>query len=362
MTGKTAYIIIDSGFSTEALARAKNVLAVYDLPGDSASVGEPLVAAHSLAAFAGDNCGNHGSEVLNLLLDRVPDGNLVLIRCIDADQRIIRTGWTDGRRSRKGWVDAYVEAVELCRTRGYCTVANCSFGGYTHAMDGTGWEAHCIGQVTGPGRRGHIMVAAAGSGDGRADHSSVLALSGEESITRAFQEGDTLYNFWAKDTCRWELTVLRDSTKLFTVSSDQVPANIWNGQRQQTFVVPGQGLVKLIVSVHQEAGVRGTPTAKRFDCWVEGNSSFLNNIDPLTVVEPACFPTVVAVGLRLRKYNPRQAHLKEKPDVLLASTGPISFRLPEVTAAVGRLLEHDPNLDINGVRGLLGKYPDPDGF
>lgn len=354
---QTAYIVIDSGFDSTALQEARNVLSFFDVPASRQVNGSPVMRQDQLQEFAGDNAGNHGSEVLRRLLKRVPDAPLVLVRCIGTNGRIARTQWSDGVVSRKGWADAYLEAVDFCRQRKYNTVANCSFGGYIHAMDGTGWEAHCIGQVSGAGKPGNVLVAAAGAGDGSARHASMLVAPGNVTVTRAFQENQTHYNFWAKSDCHWTLRVKLDGHDIMLVDSDSVPANLWNGLKQQTFVVPGSGIVTLEVYVEKPS--RGLAA---FDCWVEGDSSFLNNIDPVNVVEPACFPVSLAVGLRAGKYSPRQGQLKEKPDVLLAGHGPISFRLPEVTAAVGRLLEHDPGLDLQGVRGLLGKYPDPAGF
>lgn len=358
MSRKSAYIIIDSGFDQSVLAQTRHVLAAYDLPSDTVAVGQPFLTPAALSSVEGDNCGNHGTEVLRRLLNCVPDAHLVLVRCIAANGRIARTRWRDDSRVTDGWSIAYLKAVDLCQKRGYNTVANCSFGGYIHAMDGTGWEAHCISQVTGPGKPGHIMVAAAGPGDGRADHASVQIAGGTGNTTRAYQEGTTDYNFWAGGASPWQLRVTKDGQQVMAVSSQSVPANIWNGQQQQTFQVPGNGLVALELTV-EDAGVQG---CNQFHCWVEGPSSFLNNIDPVSVAEPACFPTVLAVGLRNGKYNPRQRQLKSKPDVLLRGDGPVSFRAPEVTAAVGRLLECDSSLDLTAIRGLLGKYPDPTGF
>jgi hypothetical protein len=78
------------------------------------------------------------------------------------------------------------------------------------------------------------------------------------------------------------------------------------------------------------------------------------------VSAPAVFPNVIAVGLRTVDYSGDQWKPGSKPDVLLPDTGSeISFRTPEVTAAVARLLiETEGNLDVDAVRALLGKYPD----
>jgi hypothetical protein len=99
--------------------------------------------------------------------------------------------------------------------------------------------------------------------------------------------------------------------------------------------------------------------AQRFDVWVNGGASFLDHVDATLVAEPAVFPHVIAAGLRSGSYAPDQMQPGSKPDVLVPGAGPISFRLPEVTAAVARLLmESEAGLDVEQVRALLGKFPD----
>ncbi|HMO23098.1 MAG TPA: hypothetical protein PKC98_19220, partial [Candidatus Melainabacteria bacterium] len=82
---------------------------------------------------------------------------VVLVRAYTNEIRLRRTRFQDGKVVSPGWTAAYSWAVELCRERGYNTVTNCSFGGYTHAMDGSGWEAPSLRQWTGPGKPGHII-------------------------------------------------------------------------------------------------------------------------------------------------------------------------------------------------------------
>ena len=356
MNDRNAFIIIDSGFAPAVLNRARNVMAFYDLPTGEFATGAPLHERAALDRFAGDVYGNHGSEVLSRLLDRVPEATLILVRAYGADRRLVRTGWDNGTVSRYGWSDAYLKAVELCRQRGYSSVANCSFGGYIHAMDGTGWESYSLGQATGRGRPGHIVVAGAGPGDGGAVHASLLLQQGQMRTLKARQHGDARYNFWAKDGCSWTLTAFKYGQPIFWQSSAQVPANIWNGLKQVTFDLSGRGDIDLEVVVSDEP--HQARTACRFDCWLEGDGNFLNYVDPNAVAEPACFASVIAVGLRNGQYSARQGYPGEKPDVLLPGDGPVSFRLPEVTALVGKLLAQNPHLDVDGVRCLLGKYPD----
>jgi hypothetical protein len=369
MPHPVAAIIIDTGFSQESLADAQ-VIAFYDLLNGRTAAGAPFLTSEQIRSFAGDPHG-HGSEVLGRLRQITKELPLVLIRAFRGgqDSSLIRTGFANGRQVSPGWTEAYIAAVELCQKLGYSTVANCSFGGYTHACDGTGWESFQLGRVTGPGRPGHIVVAAAGPGDGRAAHASWLTFPGEATSIRIFQEGTTTYNFWAglpahgqaasKDAPDdWALAVYSyDGVQAVHYGSQIVP-NFWNGCRQLTFTVDGAGLFELKLERKPVAnGAQGN--ALQFDCWTlaDGSSYFLNHVDPQLIAEPAVFPQVLAVGLSARKYSGRQAAPDEKPEVLLGGSDAISFRIPEVTAAVAALLASDPLLDIKGVRALLGKYP-----
>ena len=368
MKSSCAFIVIDSGFSQEVLSRSRKVLACWDLSQDRPIESASYLSSRELSGFAGDSM-NHGSIVLSRLLDRVPDAPLVLVRAFNTNRGIFRTTWQNGQVARAGWSEAYVWAVELCRKRNLSSVANCSFGGFDHAMDGSGWEAHQLNRVTGSGRAGHVMVSAAGPGDGRAQHSTMLLLSGDEKNFVATQDGVGEYNMWFglgqplddahSASCNWWVEVLLNGETQFTVGSEQVPENFWNSRRQLKFTVHGAGRVDIRVkrdSAHQCANEL---CAFRVDCWTE-DGWFHNYVNPLLISEPACFPNVIAVGLRTLQYNAFQKQAGEKPEVLLSGTEQISFRTPEVTAAVGKLLTRDPSLDVDQVRSLLGKYPDPD--
>lgn len=355
MKTRTAIIIIDSGFRRDVLSRARNnILAVHDVPSDSFVVGND---DGLLDRFSGDVYDNHGSEVLSRILDRKPDTPLVLVRAFGGDKKLVRTQWTtDGRVSRTGWVEAYRQAVEFCRSRGLTSVANCSFGGFMHAMDGTGWEAFSIGKVTGKDKPGHIMLAGAGPGDGRPVHASVSLWPGDERIINAWQDGDTHYNFWARrPEGAWTLSVRMNGEVVFAVRSRDVPPNLWNGLKQQTLRLSGRGDVQIHVTCPSVAA--DVRSLQSFHCWVEGNALFANHVDPVAVAEPACFPSVIAVGLASSSYSPQQWLPGEKPEVLLPGGGQVSFRLPEVTVAVSRILDANANLDVDGVRALLGKMP-----
>ncbi|MBY0552698.1 MAG: hypothetical protein K2W95_35775 [Candidatus Obscuribacterales bacterium] len=349
---RTAIIIIDSGFERGMLSRARNnILAVHDVPTNTFVAGNDEVM---LDRFGGDVYGNHGTEVLRRVLDRSPESPLVLVRAFGPDRRLVRTGWTQGGQvRRKGWTDAYLQAVDFCDQRGMTSVANCSFGGYIHAMDGTGWESFNLGHATGKGKPGHVVVAGAGPGDGRPTHASLTMWPGETRSIQARQHGGTLYNFWSKDReAQWALTAVLNGRAVFHVNSADVPDNMWNGLKQQTLELHGDGYVELFISVPS-----GGSGSSSFHCWIEGGGEFRNHVDPVAVAEPACFPSVIAVGLESARYNPRQFMPGEKPDVLLPGGEQVSFRLPEVTVAVARLLERNPQLDVDGVRALLGKMP-----
>lgn len=368
MPNQVAFIVIDTGFSRESLAGA-NVLGFYDLLEGRTVLGAPWLDEETIQSFAGDPTG-HGSVVLQNLRLKQPDAPLVLIRAFELDGWLIRTGFENHRQTAAGWTEAYIWAVEQCQKRGLLSVANCSFGGFPHAMDGSGWESVQTGRVTGPGRAGHILIAAAGPGDGRAAHASWTTRSGETTTVSLFQERTSTYNFWAglpgsfggaPDSLPpdWVLSVLSNGQVIAQYSAVDVPDNIWNHRRQLTFTIDGGGVFELSLTRKLPAGKSKRSNSVRFDCWAldDDVACFRTRVDAHLICEPAIFPQAIAVGLQDGQYSPKQTFPGEKPEVLLAGAGPISFRLPEVCAAVAELLSADPTLDVAGVRALLGKYP-----
>lgn len=365
MKHQTALIIIDSGFSQQALERAGKVLAVWDLSRDMKFEGDPYVPPEQLAQFAGDRL-HHGTIVLERLMDRVPELPVILIRVMpEKDDFFIRTSWNErGEIDQPGWTEAYLWAVDLCRRRGFRSVANCSFGAFIHASDGTGWEAHQVSQATGAGKPNHIMVVAAGVGDGRAQHASWRHLTGETIPVTAYQKGDAKYNLWSghEKGALWRLSVKLNGDEQFVVESSHVPKNMWNDRKQHTFTVHGEGYVEFVMELFASGTADDgiNEGALRFDIWAPSDmtASFLNRIDQELISEPACFRECIAVGLRRGIYAANQTELGAKPEVLVPGGEQISFRTPEVTAAVARLLRDTAaDLDVDDVRKLLGKYP-----
>jgi hypothetical protein len=353
MLGKAVFIVIDSGFSRESISGLTKVIGTGNLDDALFTVGAPFVDAEELNLFAGDPM-KHGSIVLERLRELDPDAPFVLIKAYGPDLRLIRTGWADGRQMSPGWTEAYLWAVELCRRVGLPSVANCSFGGFTHASDGTGWESFQLGHATGPGRSGHVVVAAAGPGDGRAVHASWMTAAGDSTTVEVYQAETSQYNLWSAlpGVDGWTLEVRKDGQAVGYFQGAAIPVNFWNNRQQLMFTVHGSGHFQFVLRREGTAGV-----ANRFDCWVVGGAgaAFLNYVDPTLIAEPAIFPHVLSVGLRHGKYAPDQALPGGKPDVLLDGTGAISFRLPEVTALVARLLSVNPGLDVEAVRALIGK-------
>ncbi len=392
---KTAVIVIDTGFSYESLLTAKHIVAMLDLNNGSVHVGEPFLSIeHDHAvyeSFAGDPL-NHGSLVLKRLMEAEPALPVVLIRAYGDDVLLLRTQFSNGKIVRPGWTEAYLMAVKLCADRGLSTVANLSFGGYTHAMDGGGWESHCLAQVSGAGKPGHIILAGAGAGNGRAIHASWSTQPGASTEVTAQQVEDTTYNFWCgapathKHANDWVLEVLIDGKPVSKYSGSQLLANLWNKRKQVTFTVPGKGLVTIRTSrfwqsdtiagafprarerksFGAESGANrlavsaNNPENMRFDCWInhQDDAVFHDHVDGKTIAEPAVFPHVIAVGLRDGQYAPDQEETGAKPDVLLPGPGPISFRLPEVVAHVAALLDENPSLDVAAVKNHLNKFPE----
>lgn len=365
---ETALIVIDSGFSVEAIARAKRVIAIYDVPRGRKVVGEPVVSSDALAAFAGDPM-HHGTIVLEKLLDVLPEAPVILVRAFGDNNSVSRTEWAaDGGIAREGWTEAYVWAVEVCRSKGLRSVANCSFGGFIHAMDGTGWESFQLAKATGPGMPNHVVVVAAGPGDGRASHASWKQLRNDTVTVSALQHRTSKYNVWAgkesdETPVDWTLTVMRDGDVLHFIDGAKVPENMWNQRRQSTFSIDGSGFVQFVMQRKSlgDTGGGDSEGILGFDIWLgnEGTGAFLDHVDSKMISEPAIFPHVIAVGLNVGIYAPDQTVVGAKPEVLVHGRGQVSFQTPRVTAKVAQLLmESEAGLDIDQVRERLGKYPD----
>lgn len=424
MKDKSAVIIIDTGFSLESLRSARKILAVINVATGKIETGSPWLTwaenADVLSAFAHDP-RNHGSLVLKSLMAVAPDLPVVLVRGYNEEQEMARTIFRHGKQVRAGWTEAYLAAVTICRERGLASVANLSFGGYHHALDGTGWESHCLAQVTGAGKPGHIVVAGAGAGDGSAVHASWRVETGTSQEVRAFQSCPTTYNLWcaadaaSPESNNWLLEVFLNGKLVVQELSGHILPNLWNNRKQVTFRVEGTGQTRIRISrfwkndTEDGGGLmggelqrngflsrgsesrrgetekgrqalrglaassgkgRGTAGATkkdnrtaqagldplRFDCWIsqaKGDAAFVDHKDAMSIAEPAIFPHVIAVGLQSGSYAADQNQPGHKPELLLEGSGPVSFRLPEVTAQVARMLAADPSLDMVAVRDRL---------
>lgn len=358
MKKNTAIIIADTGFSLDALLGVKNILGYYDLV-NRRVVMDAAGTRSELESFAGDP-GNHGSIVLKSIVAQAPDRPLILIRSHNPDSGLILTSWQDGRPQADGWVEAYIWAVSLAKLHGLNSVANFSFGAVRHAADGTGWDAFQMSRVTGKGKPGHIAVAAAGGGATTAGHASFVVRPGEQVVASAVQNETTTYNFWSATKDRalndsFVLVVECDGRTFMVQESRHVPVNFWNERKQITFTVPGACRVSLKVT--RPGQVKGSEADLRFDCWTVGPGLFENHIDDTHVVEPACFPSVIAVGFKHGRYSAKQEEPDCKPDSLIGGSGFISFNLSRVVARVAEMLDEEPGLDVVQVRERLGKYP-----
>ncbi len=397
MSQRSAAIIIDTGFSVESMQAAQNILAIIDVRTGSVTPGYPYLSwecnEEILSAFAGDPF-NHGSMVLSALMREAPELPVILIRAFD-DNRLLRTTFRKGRISKPGWTEAYLTAVQLCKSLGMSSVANMSFGGYTHAADGSGWESHCLATVTGPGKPGHVVIAGAGTGTGDAIHASWRTEPGQVTEVFAQQNATTTYNFWSSadpgsvQYNNWLMEVFINDYKVSEEFSADLIPNLWNDRKQVTFHVEGEGLVKIRTSRFWGADARykdlcqfssGLIAANgrvdspfhcakkpplvakkkvdllRFDCWINRincHTSFLDHYDPMTIAEPAIFPHVISVGLDGGNYSSDQLEIGAKPDLLIEGDGPVSFRLPEITAEIAAILAEDPTLDVVAVNNLV---------
>lgn len=355
MKKSCAYIVIDSGFSAEVLSRTKKVLAAWDLVSQQKFVPQDkaYLSKSQLESFAGDPMG-HGSIVLERFLRQRPEAKFILVKAFE-NRSACRTRWQSGEIARAGWTESYVWAAELAEKLGMVSVANCSFGGYFHAVDGSGWEAHQLAKCTGAGKPGHLLAAAAGPGDARPVHARMKLLAFENKTIICDQHEDSDYNLWfalrqGSNEALWSMEARLNGQLVFASSSGQVPENFWNKKRQLTFRIPGRGRVELDFRRH-DAGAK----ALSVDAWCE-TVSFRNWVSAELVGEPACFEQTIAVGLAASSYSCLQEKEGTKPEVLLSGGDQISFRLPEVCVYLGELLEKNPELDLPGVRQKLNKF------
>lgn len=370
MRDKTAVIIIDTGFSRPSLQAARKIIAALDVDTCHIATGSaqsPYLTmerdADELGIVARDDL-NHGSLVLKSLLEVNPELPVILVRAFDENGRLVRTKFAHGAQVKPGWTEAYRTAVAICRERGLASVANLSFGGYTHAMDGSGWESHSLAQETGAGKPGHIVLAGASAGNGIAIHSSWTTAPAETTEVQAVQTGSTTYNLWcAADASKpeandWVVEVFLDDRLVGREMSDHLAPNLWNNRKQVSVRVAGEGQVRFCVSrfFRADTGFGGIAADLRFDCWVvesDGDAAFLDHKDVMSIAEPAIFPHVIAVGLKSGEYAANQDEPGSKPELLIDGNGPISFRLPEVAAKVAQMLSEDPALDVVAVRNKL---------
>ncbi|CAN5560951.1 hypothetical protein BH11CYA1_BH11CYA1_25790 [soil metagenome] len=370
MSTKNAVIIVDSGFSRDAVAKVKKLIAFYDLTSGITVTGTPFIAGEQ-STFVLDNlCHdplNHGTVILQRLLELNGDCAIILVRAFAGDS-LIRTAWVDGKIVRDGWIEAYVSARQLCQSRAMTSVANLSFGGFGHAQDGSGWESFNLSNSATSERSrqdqpaqnlaGHILVAACGPGDGRAIHCSFT--SSETTFVQGFQRDTSTYNLWVDRNVSsnsqhsgWHLKVMLNGREVAWHEGKFIAPNMWNDRQQLTFVVEGEGHFEFAIT----AVAHSTPT--RFDVFISQTSgaSFFDNVDTELVSEPACLSQVIAVGLQHGSYGRCNVHGVAKPEIKLPGDGPISFRTPEITFAVATLLEVEPTLDVAQVRQrLLAQY------
>ena len=336
--GNVVYIIVDSGFSPDSLPPRQNILRTWDLTGEGV-FNDPL---------------QHGSVILGKLRDADPGAKFMLIKAYDSANNLAQTAFEHGQIARPGWTEAYLEAVKIARQQNLPSVANCSFGEFTHAMDGTGWESFQLSHAIGKNKPGHVVVAAAGPGNGAARHASGLIEAGKTSEVNISQNGEAAFNIlMGKDAPKdWTLSVFEGSRKIHTVDGTKLNANFWNNRQQLTFRSHIQDAAARIVLSRHGADARPLP----FEFFVqEGKAKFLDHVNPELISEPAIFPDVVAVGIKDLSYSPKQGQPGFKPDVLLLGEGPVSFRTPEVTLAIGQMLKKNPQLDAKQIQSLLQK-------
>lgn len=176
MSIPTAAIIFDSGFSPEVLSKVRHIAGFIDLVNGFMVQGDPYLSPEQRAQITADwsqDLFNHGTVILNMFCEQIPDCPVYLARVITPADRVVRTVFADGQLVQNGWSEAYTSCVQHARKHGMQTVASLSWGGYRSVSDSVStWEHSELSKLVGAGKKGHVVVAAAGTGSKRGDDES----------------------------------------------------------------------------------------------------------------------------------------------------------------------------------------------
>jgi subtilisin family serine protease len=340
----------------------------------------------------------HGTHVAGIASYIAKDADLIVVRIDETDL-----------------LDTYViQGLQYLRNKknalGRPMVVNMSLSGHFGPHDGTGMLDRAIANLSGSG---FVVVAAAGNEGDKKLHAKVSGISSTVSVRLSSPEpeGDVIDGWYKNGTLRVDFC---DSSNrcLSAEPGTSASGNLSGGcsvnidNTNTSHPLNGDG--RFVVDFYCSGGFTirltprsGTPNAdlylvsggsKFIDCFLnDGLGGFLG-----TVGEPATSPYVIAVGALTSRFvsdDPRSfidlgkiAYFSSrgptrdgrlKPEVVAPGyyvLGPeagtsnyiplpgTSMASPVVAGLVALILETNPNLDVNGVRGILSSQALSDGF
>jgi subtilisin family serine protease len=334
----------------------------------------------------------HGTHVAGIASYIAPDADLIVVRTNLYDTDIIR-----GLEYLKNKKNAL----------GRPMVVNMSLGGHFGPHDGTSMLERAIANLSG---NGFVVVAAAGNEGNKKLHAVISGISSTVSVR--LNSPDNVIDGWYKNgTLRVEFC---DSSNrcLSAEPGASASGNLSGGCRVDidntatSHPLNGDGRFVVEFKCSGNFTIKltprsGTPNADLYlayengefmDCFLDdGFGGFLG-----TVGEPATSPYVIAVGALTSRFvsdDPKSfidlgkiAYFSSrgptrdgrlKPEVVAPGyyvLGPktgtsdyiplpgTSMASPVVAGLVALILEENPNLDVNGVRGILSSQALSDGF
>ncbi|MFZ8861488.1 MAG: S8 family serine peptidase [Thermocrinis sp.] len=337
----------------------------------------------------------HGTHVAGIASYIAPDADLIVVRTNLEDTDVIRG--LQYLRNKKN-------------SLGKPMVVNMSLGGHFGPHDGTGMLDRAIANLSG---NGFVVVAAAGNEGNKKLYAKVSGINSTVSVRLSSPdpEGDVIDGWYKNGTLRVEFCDSFNNC-LSAEPGTSARGSLSGGCRVEinntatSHPLNGDGRFVVEFNCSGNFTIRltprsGTPNADLY--LVSGGSEFMDCFLPDglggflgTVGEPATSPYVIAVGALTSRFvsgdirsfidlgkiayfssrgPTRDGRLK--PEVVAPGyyvLGPwagtsdyillpgTSMASPVVAGLVALILEENPNLDVNGVRGVLSSQALSDGF
>jgi len=343
----------------------------------------------------GDQHG-HGTHVAGIASYIASDADLIVVRIDEAYL-----------------FDTYViQGLEYLRNKknslGKPMVVNMSLGGHFGPHDGTGMLDRAIANLSGSG---FVVVAAAGNEGHKKLYAKVSGISSTVSVRLSSLPGDVIDGWYKNGTLRVEFCDVFNNC-ITAEPGTSASGNLSGGCRVEInntatnhplngdgrFVVDFYCVGSFTIRLTPHSGMPNVDlylareNGEFMDCFLDdGFGGFLG-----TVTQPATSPHVIAVGALTSRFSTMTSRSftdlgkiayfssrgptrdgRLKPEVVAPGyfvLGPekgtsdyilkagTSMASPVVSGLVALILEANPNLDVDGVRGVLSSQALSDGF